>query len=414
MASVLLDGVDITSLCTVPNPEGGGRPIRWNRRGGRPSSLTVQGPGHLLGGTVGVSTLELTGIGAGFTGVVWRSDDRGDEDATHRTLLGFDPTIYFPKRIVKDGEDSVDALTGDPDPGNFSDPSIIEDHLYGPAIMAAAISNSISLDGSFGPTGLGVGGISLNHSVDLTGSRPSSWPMTLDGLRAMLSDGGVLDYIVNGTTIDLYEGNAGNDLTGSVSFGYGTGAFNCKGAERSIDMDNVFTVIWSLLGPKEPLYDNDVQHWKGNVTIDDSPLGPNGGIDETTGEYYGIPDPPFSDIASLVLAARGTYGRLQTVDEYDAYTDERTPAAKRRKRRLYQMLWLAKSLYCSTPRNLVKMSPEAGIAPAFDVYDLIAVAATSDLGGGFSGEQRVYEFTCEIDTEGNPELTDIVVSADQG
>lgn len=400
MASVFIDGVNVTASCSLPQEGAGGEPIEWHRRGGRPSTLTLQGPSSLLGGTVGVSVGTLTGLGAGFTGVLWRRDDEGNEDDCWSTLVFADPTVYFPKRIVKDGEDSVDAITGEPDPGNFSDPSIIEDYLYGPAIMAAAVDNSNTLDGSFGPTGLSVGGVSMDLSIDLTGFRPSSWPITLDQLRALLANAGVLDYIVNGATVSFFEGNAGGFV--DQPFGYGTGAFNCAGAKRSIDMDPVFNVVWSLLGQKEPLYDGDVQHWKGNVTIDDDD------------PVLGIPDPPFSTVKAQVLASRGTYTRLQTVDEYDMYRDERTPMEKRNKRRLAQMLWLQKSFYCANPRQLVTMIPEKGIVPTFDVYDTIPVAAGAMLNGGFSGEQRVYEFKVSVDTEGNVQLKELMTSPNLG
>lgn len=411
MPAVLIDGVDVTGNCTVPE-EVGGEPIEWHRRGGRPSLLTVKGPSELLDGDVGISVGELTGIGAGFKGALWRRDDEGNETDCWSTLVFADPTIYFPKRIVKDGEDSTDPHTGEPDPGNFSNPSIIEDHLYGPSIMAAAVNNSNDLDGDFGPTGLSVGAVSLDLPIDLTGMRPSTWPITLDDLRAMLANGGVLDYIVNGTSVNFYEGNAGRFV--DQPFNYGTGLFNCSGAKRSLDMETVFNVVWTFLGEKEPLYDGDIQHWKGNVTIDDSPLGPLGGIDPHTGEYYGIPDPPFSEIAAQVLASRDTYTRMQVIDEYDAYRWETTPAEKRRKRRLYQMLWLRKSLYCANPRHLVTMSPEKGIVPTFDVYDTIPVAAGAMFNGGFSEEQRVYEFKVGIDTEGNPQLKELVTSPNLG
>lgn len=401
MASVFIDGGDVTANCTVPE-EMGGEAILWNRRGGRPSTLTLRGPSHLLGGTVGVSSGVLTGIGAGFTGVLWRRDDEGNEDDCWSTLVFADTSVYFPKRIVKDGEDSTDPRTGEPDPGNFSDPSIIEDHLYGPSIMGAAIDNSNTLDGSFGPVGLSVGGITLGDTIDLTGHRPASWPMTLDDMRAMLSNAGVLAYKMSGTSILLYEGPTIAGGFVNQPFEYATGSYNCSGAKRSLDMDTVFNVVWSLLGPKEPLYDGDIQHWRGNVTIDDDD------------PVNGIPDPPFSTVEGIVLSSRGTYGRMQCVDEYDMYRDERTPMEKRNKRRLAQMLWLQKSLYCATPRHLVTMIPEKGIAPSFDVYDTIPVAAGAVLNGGFSGEQRVYEFKVSIDTEGNAQLSELVTSPNLG
>lgn len=408
MAAVTIDAVNVTANCTTKDEQGGGKPIKWLRRGGRPSFLTLQGPSALLPATVGVSVAVLSGIGAGFTGVLWRRDDDGDPNDCWSTLFFADPTVYFTKRVVKDGEDSTDPITGEPDPGNFSDPSIIQDYLYGPAIMGAAIDNSNTLDGTFGPTGLGVSGQVLGNTVDLTGFKPTSWPMTLDQMRAMLSDAGVLDYIVNGTGVTLYEGNAGGFV--NQPFDYATGASNCSGAKRSQSMDSVYNVVWDFLGPKEPLYDNDIQHWRGNVQIDDTGTRIINGVPT----YVGIPDPPYSTVAARSLASRATYSRLQRVDEYDLYRDERTPAAKRPLRRIAQMLWAQKSYYAAQPREIVTMVPEPGIVPTFDVYDTIPVSAGAVLNGGFSGEQRVYEFTVEIDTEGNAYLSELQTSPNLG
>jgi hypothetical protein len=409
-ASVFIDGVDVTASCTMPQEQGGGVPIEWHRRGGRPSTLTLRGPSSLLGGTLGVSEGVMTGLGAGFTGTLWRRDDEGNQDDCWSTLLFADQSAYFPKRLVKDGEDSEDPLTGEPDPGNFSDPSIIQDYLYGPSIFAAALENSITLDGDFGPVGLGSISVTLGDTVDLTGFKPTDWPMTIDDLRSLLSNGGVLAYKMVGTNIQLFEGPLIAGTTVSQAFEYGTGSFNCTGARRSLEMENVFNVVWDLLGPKEPLYDNDIQHWRGNVTIDDTGTQLINGVPT----YVGIPDPPFSEVEALVLASRATYGRLQRVDEYDLYKDERTPFEKRPLRRIAQMLWLQKSRYCANPRQLVTMIPEPGIEPLFDVYDTIPVAAGAMLNGGFSGEQRVYEFKVSVDTEGNAQLTELVTSPNLG
>lgn len=400
MASVLIDGVDVTASCTVQE-EQGGEPIEWHRRGGRPSFLTLKGPSNLLGGTLGVSSGALTGMGAGFTGVLWRRDDECGPDDCWSTLTFADTTIYWPKRIVKDED------------GDFSDPTIIEGNLYGPSIMAAAVENSITLDGDFGPVGLSPGGVSLDLAIDLTGFHPSSWPLTLDALRALLSDAGVLAYKVNGTTVSFYEGPqiAGGFV--NQPFNYATGSFNCSGCTRSLEMGNVFNVVWTLLGPKQPQYQDDIQHWRANVTIDDNGSG-DPGPPPVAGDPWPIPDPPYSAVVAQVLASRGTYGRMQTVDEIDMYQDERTPAAKRYKRRLAQMLWLQKSLYCAQPKQLVTMIPEKGVVPTFDVYDTVPVAAGAMLNGGFSGEQRVYEFKVAIDTEGNAQLKELVTSPNLG
>jgi hypothetical protein len=47
------------------------------------------------------------------------------------------------------------------------------------------------------------------------------------------------------------------------------------------------------------------------------------------------------------------------------------------------------------------------------VYDTVSVAVGPS-GGSFSGEQRIFEFTCDIDTEGVAQLSELVTSPNLG
>jgi hypothetical protein len=67
----------------------------------------------------------------------------------------------------------------------------------------------------------------------------------------------------------------------------------------------------------------------------------------------------------------------------------------------------------AAPQRLASVTPEPGYFPTFRVGDLIHVAAGARLNGGFSGDQRVYEFEVETDVRGVDTVTDLLTSADQ-
>lgn len=218
--------------------------------------------------------------------------------------------------------------------------------------------------------------------------------MTLADLRTLLVDTGELDVVLQpaaggASTVDLYNGDYGADLSGSVSLDYATGAYNCSAAKLTWDMASVITRIRYLLGPKRPQYDYDVQHWAADVQKDD----PN------------LPDPPQTAIAALIAAGESAWGLLREVRIYDANGDEDAL------RSLYYRLWQSEMAVRLTPRKLLTMTPKAGLAPTFGIGDRIAVNAA--LRGMVSGTQRVYEMRVEQDTEGNQTITQVVTSADQ-
>ena len=67
-----------------------------------------------------------------------------------------------------------------------------------------------------------------------------------------------------------------------------------------------------------------------------------------------------------------------------------------------------------TPRELIHITPTRGTAiGAFDIGDLVAVSAGASVRGGFSGAQRVYEYTISWDEDGPFELSELQTSSDQ-
>ena len=124
-----------------------------------------------------------------------------------------------------------------------------------------------------------------------------TWTLAVLGLMnnsEAISGNGTLDVMLvpaaGGSTVDLYPGDAGTDLSGSVVFDYNTGSFNCIGAKYTFDLKNTISRIRYFLGPKRPQYRGDIQHYSGDVQKDDPCLPGNSG---DAGDPFPIcPSPP--------------------------------------------------------------------------------------------------------------------------
>ena len=396
----VLDGIDISNIASGKS---------WTRRLNRPSSASCRIPGHLADVTVGISKLKVYDGGTlRFHGVVWRVDDAGDEDKTYTEFTAYDPMIYWPKRIARD----ID--------GDYSNPDFIERYTTAPLIMESIINRSIDYEGGMK---MSVGTLSTGGPA-LSG-KPTDWPQTLDDIRKLLVDTGWLDIVVEPTespstiaTVDLYNGSYpqsggyGSDLTATVNFGYGTGLNNVRKITRSEDMSTVCNKLRFLLGGRKgvPADPKGAQHWKADVQRDDGCLPGNPGDftppirDCTPGP--GVGGQPGTPLGILIDASRSDYDELQEVRIYDAEGSYLL-------RESYYRIWQNESIVRARPRTLVTITPVRGTPLTFDHGDLITVQAGSVLRGGFSGVQRVYSFTVNIDDEGVADLGELVASADQ-
>lgn len=386
----LLDGDDVSEIADTKT---------WTRRASRPSTGTVKFQSHLMPAAVeeGVSDLIVLDDDDDprFRGRLWDSEDSGDENTVYTTLIFQDPMILWPKKIARDYD------------GDFSLPTFTQDFPQAPAMMAEIISNSIMWEG---PLDLELGTVATG-GPDVN-ARPTDWPMTLDEVRQLLLQTGFLDVIVNPLmgsssigTVNLYNGDYGTDRSASISFDYGTGLFNVKQFKRTISMQDVCNKLFYFLGPK-----CDAQHWRGNVQGDDPTLpDPPGGK---------IP-PPSNPLGDLRQASRNDYGQLMEIRIYDDFggdcDDDGTFGTNNDFRPFYQRMWQNESLLRARPRTLVNWTPIRGLFPdPMDVGDLVTVQAGPQVRNtGFSGTQRIYEFTVDIDKSGTPNLTNIITSADQ-
>lgn len=338
----------------------------------RPSFATIRVPLDRVSNDWEAARLKIYPDGStlDFHGKCVDVDDQADENSGYRVATFASASEIFEYRVVRD-----------PD-GDFSKPSIIADNVTGPQIVQAALTNSmVTGDPSLGEGPMGIvlgtfetGGTSMKGA-------PTDWPMSLSDLFARLVSTGQLDIVErpiesggNLAEISAYNGNFGDDLSSSVRFDFATGTFNARACQRERNYRELLNKLWIYGGPRvktsaDPKGD---QHWRFNVTGDDP----------------GLPDPPQSAIAAAVSASRALHYERMLVEIDDADDDEGDAM-----RNLTRLRWQMTTWMRVRGQTLVSVTPNRGIAPAFRTGDKIHVAAGTRFAGGFSGTQRVQEFS---------------------
>lgn len=397
---VEIDGSDVTNACIAGS---------WTPRLNRPAQAQVTMPMDLAQGDVG-SRLKITIDGVlRFHGFILVSETDTNKDQGTTVYNAQDPMELWQWRPVRD------------DDGDFSKPALIQTYQFGDAIMLAALMNTegdstAQGNGALsppttaeGPTFLDFGTIP-GCTTDLSGA-PTDWPMTIAQLFSLLCSTGQIDLVVTPTdpggdvmgTLDFYCGDFGTDLSASVVFEYGTGAHNVDSLRWNRDMTNVVNKYWLYGGPRigtagDPAGD---QHWCFNVTGDDSGLP-------------GYPaSSPYIDVINRRTASQNAVGVRMKVDIFDGYDANCVPGIGTPGRELYRRQWIEYSFIASTPREIIHVTPtrdtEIG---TFGIGDLVGVQASTDVRGGFSGAQRVYEYTISWDEDSVLALSELQTSAD--
>ena len=380
------------------------------RRLNRVSQATVRVPMHLAAGNVG-DTMKVSFNGnLHHHGRILNLEAEGNEDTGYVVYNSSDPMEMWQWRVVRadDGDFSLPSGSGAVDGTD-----IIATYLTGPEIMEAVLHNSedTTAGGGGSPPGAAEGPLFLDFGtfetggVALTGA-PVDWPMTIAEFASLLCSTGELDLVITPTdpgggimgTIDAYNGDFGTDLSGSVQFEYATGALNVRQMRLNRDMTDMCNKLWYYLGPRvgtisDPAGD---QHWRANITGDDPGLST---LDATA----------TANVLALRSAAQSAYGVRMEVKIFDAQGDD-DPVADFRD--LYRQLWLIESWVRAQPRELVHFIPVRDVEiGSFDIGDLIGVEAGSAFMGGFSGAQRVFEYTIGWDEDSVLFLDEIVTSA---
>jgi hypothetical protein len=391
--AVSLDGVDVSGVA-----------IRGSstRRLSRPSQAQITIPmDSAIGGAGSTLKISFDGQLHHHGRVLDCETDAGENDG-FTVYNSTDPMELWQWRPARDGPASAD-------PGDFSFPKFFTEFVTGPQILEQILLQSA--DGS--DPALGEGSLFLTlgtfeaGGVNLSGA-PTDWPMTIAQVASLLVSTGEVDIVITPTdpgggimgTVDVYNGDYGTDLSGSVVFQYGTGALNVRRLRWNEDMTSMCNKLWYYGGPRietaaDPAGD---QHWCWNITADDP----------------GLADPPQTAIETLRDASRLTYGVRMDIKIWDALSDlclgegSFDPG-----RELYRRLWQIESWIRAQPRELIHITPIRGFGiNAFDIGDLVGVEAGSQVRGGFSGAQRVYEYTISWDENGPFELSELQTSSD--
>ena len=397
--TVFVDRVDVTS-CVLSGSVTRKLNRPWQATWRMPIDCSVQGPDSWV-------HIFISGI-LWFSGRIKQISDECDEDFCYTEYTALDASEILAWRPVRD------------DTCDFSDPQLIADYVTGPQILADAFDNSENCDaGNVDPDNDREGPLFFTVTsvagggVDLTGA-PVDWPMTIAELMTMFTDTGEVDAVF--TPIDdtsnlaecaLYNGDYGTDRTASVKFEYATGNNNCKIIRQVQDSANICNKLWYFLGPKvaTALDPQSVQHWQANVTGDDGALA----------------DPPQTAILADRATSRALSGVRMEVKIFDSIGNEALISHE-----LYRRLWQEEQWLRERPRTLVHVTPvnlsdadllPAGVTPVqlgdFDIGDLVTVSVGTTVRGGFTGAQRIYEYTVAWDEDGVFEISELLTSADQ-
>jgi hypothetical protein len=378
-----IDGTDLSRYC---------RTISWRPRWNLLDSSVISFASGRFSLNPGQSEMHVYLDGdLKFSGPCWYTQAEGDADKAYTEVTGWDHRIWLTKRLC----------LSTTDPGNLITPGdVITDNVTAPEILGQYIQNAIddaraaSFDpsGAFGPTGpsaplpLTLGTVDTGGD-DVSGV-PTSFPMSIERMRALLSGTGQLDQVlvpgIGSSELHLLN-DYSNDMSGTVVFDYNTGSHNSSIATATVDLDNFWSAIWYLMGPRI-----NEQHWRGSIT----PTAPHVG-----GTW---PTPLLTRISD----ARLNIGYAQKIDVFDDKDDENSI------RPLFEEEWANEALITAVPRTFLSIRPNRGIAPlTWGVGDLIGVNA-NDLGDDYSGAQHVYGFNLDQDTD-LLAISELLTSADQ-
>lgn len=381
------------------------------RRLNRPSQASVRIPIQHAIGDPGSRLKVVVDSSIWFHGMVMNISDEADENTGYTQYEATDPMELWQWRPVRD------------DDGDFTKPLVIENYVTGPQIIEAVLNNSVNA--GLGPPEDAEGSLLLDMGsfdtgvIDLTGA-PIDWPMTIAELVSLLISTGVVDVVITPTdpgggimgTVNVYNGDYGNNLTGSVSFDFATGSYNVRNVRQVKGMENLVNKIWYYLGPRvrTPEDPGSEQHWRANIQGFDGGLAyPPGG--QSVDSSNNPAGPPWTDnqLGEKIYNSRVDYGVRMDVQIFDARGDE-SPIG----RDLYRRLWQIESWLRAEPRHLVHITPARGVGIGeFDIGDLVTVNAGAYLRGGFSGAQRIYEYTMNWDVNGTEEITELQTSPSQ-
>lgn len=433
---VKIDGTDVTNVCIAG---------AWTPRLNRPAQCTVTIPMDAAIGDVG-SRLKLEIDNGGgyvicFHGFILNTETDTNKDGGTTVYNAMDPMELWQWRPVRadDGDFSLPAGTGVADGTD-----LFATYVTGSLMMEAVLKNSEGDSTAQGNGALAVPddaeGTTFLHfgafaggGADLTGA-PVDWPMTIAEFFSLLCSTGEVDLYITPTdpgggemgTITGYNGRYGTDRSGSILFSYGMGAHNVDSLRWNRDMTNMVNKYYIFAGPRMSTAADPkaAQHFCFNVQGDDPDLCGNSGTPTCIvngANVHGIggalPTRPSYDAPGLLGnkldGSRTTYGTRMKMDIYDAADDTCNSNLSANQRAFYRRQWQEFSWFSSAPREIIHVTPtrdtEIG---TFGIGDIVGVEATTDVRGGFSGAQRVYEYTISWDQDSVLTLSELQTSSD--
>ena len=427
-----LDGVEVTNVAIAGS---------WTPRLNRPAQATITTPMEDATAADAGSLLMLVLTDGNteeivFHGRVMNTETDTDKDGGRTVFNAMDAMELWDKRPVRADDGDFTKPVG----SNVADGTdLIATYITAPEIMNAVLRNTVANpngpngggppEDAEGPIGLNVVGVATG-GAEMYGA-PVDWPMTIGEFFSLLVSTGQLDAVITYTDpgggvtgdLNLYNGDHGTDLSGSVIFQYGTGLRNVQSLRWNRDMSNLVNKYWIFGGPRIETAADPAgeQHWCFNVTGDDPFLpyttdvhpGPGGKSVNSDNTPY-ITVPGYNPLGEKIYQSRQDFDVRMKIDVFDAYDDDCIPGFGAPGRMLYRRLWQIYAWFASEPREIIHITPNAdeGIG-CFGIGDLVHIEASSEVRGGFSGTQRIYEYT--ISWEGTPSvltLSELQTSAD--
>lgn len=385
------------------------------RRLNRPAQATIRMPiQYATGGPGSRLKIRIDDV-LSFHGMILTMSDDAGEDAGYTEYVAQDPMELWRYRYARDAD------------GDLSDPDFMKLKKTGPAIMKYILENSEDTCGRINPACDGDLFIDYGYfepgGPNLSGA-PTNFPMTIAEVTSTLTSTGSLDVIlhpieggINMAEVECRNGDYGTHRENEVHFQYATGECNVRELRQVYDMSTMTNKLQYYLGPKW-----NTQHWEADITGTD-PFNP----------YWSICDGP-NDNSFLQAWGRAIveqdfsrirYGTRMHIQFFDERGDESYIGMC-----LLRRQWLTEQIIRNWPRHLVHIEPVRGFDPnAFGIGDIVRLSAggfvrnmlgheqgvTVDLygdmvPGGWTGTQRIFEYTVSWDTDGVPTITDIVTS----
>lgn len=428
---VVLDGTDVSDVAIEGSV---------TRRLNRPALATIKIPMDSAIGCAGSKLKIYFDSTLFFHGMVMDCETDSGEDMGYTVYNASDPMELWQWRVVRADDGDFSKPAGD---GGVDD--LFATYITGPEIMNAVMMNTegdSTAQGNAGltPPGTAEGPTFLTFGTvetagcDLSGA-PTDWPMTISQLFSLLTSTGCVDGVITPTdpgggimgTLDWFNGDYGTDLSGSVTLSYGMGDYSIRRVRWNEDMSNIVNKLWYYGGPRvgtaaDPAGD---QHWCWNITGDDPEFDPAGAAGLVPPGGRNSPPASSTDnplgvrrIDSQVSAGctGEGYGVRMEVRIYDSLSDICLGGSSFDPERwLYRRLWQEESWLRAVPRELIHVTPVRGYPlGTFDIGDIITVEAVSSVRGGFSGAQRIYQYTISWDADGPCELSELQTSSDVG